>query len=126
MLKNVFLCIVLLLTGSSCAQRTWPSDPRTLNNKKVGKKEGVWTKKYFLSNKLKSHCEYKNGKKSGVYCKYYKSGFLKVRGEYVNNRKSGTECFYRDKVRFESIKHCIKYENGKKRGRIKEDFLENI
>lgn len=114
-MKNILLYIVLLLISSSCAQHTWPSDPRTLNNKKVGKKEGVCVKKYFLSNKLKSTCEYKNGKKSGLYYKYYKSGYLKVSGQYVNNKKSGTECFYRDKVRFESIRYCIDHENGKKK-----------
>jgi antitoxin component YwqK of YwqJK toxin-antitoxin module len=114
-LKNIFLYIALTFTCSSYAQGRLTYDTCKINNRKNGKKEGMWQKKYFLSDKLQSTCEYKNGKKSGAYYKYYKSGFLKVSGEYINNRKSGTECFYRDKVRGEAVKHCISHENRKRK-----------
>ena len=124
MLKNIFLCISVIFAFYSNAEDRIGCD--TLNIRKDGKKQGVWEKKYFLSKKRKSTCEFENGKRHGDYHKYYKSGFLKISVEYVNDKKEGAECFYRDKVRFESRKRCIKYDNGKKRGRIKDDFWENM
>ena len=117
MLKNVFLYVSLTLIFDSNAKDPFSGD--TSNSRTDGKKQGPWEKKYFLSEKIKSTCEFKNGKRSGYYHKYYKSGFLKISRQYKNNRKDGSEYFYRDKVRHESIKRCILYENGKKKETIK-------
>jgi antitoxin component YwqK of YwqJK toxin-antitoxin module len=123
MLKNIFSCVLLTLVFHSSAKDVFSGD--TSNSREDAKKHGVWEKKYFLSKKLKSTCEFQNGKRSGTYCKYYKSGFLKISTQYRNNRKDGAKCFYRDRVRFESIKRCIKYENGKKKETIT-NFLGDI
>jgi antitoxin component YwqK of YwqJK toxin-antitoxin module len=123
MLKNIFLCMYLILAFHSNAKNTFSCD--SINNRKDGKKQGVWKKKYFLSKKLKSTCPFENGKRSGTYCKYYKSGFLKISTQYRNNKKDGAKCFYRDRVRFEPIRRCIKYENGKKK-ETAANFLRDI
>jgi antitoxin component YwqK of YwqJK toxin-antitoxin module len=117
MLRSICLCITLMFLYHSNAKELFNRD--TLNSRKEGKKQGIWEKKYFLSKKRKSICEFENGKRSGYYYKYYKSGFLKISGKYNNNKKDEFECFYMDRVRFESRKRCIVYKNGKKKETIK-------
>ena len=124
MLKNIFLCISSFFVFSTYAEDALSPDTATVNIRKDGKKEGVWENNYFLSHKLKSTCEFENGKKSGICHKYYKSGFLKMYTQYTNNKKDGLECFYIDKVRHESQKRCVRYKNGKIKERIKYPGIE--
>lgn len=122
MLKMIFLYTSLSLVFNSNAKDAIYCD--TSNIRKDGKKEGAWEKNYLLSKKIKSTCEFKNGKRSGHYYNYYKSGFLKISRQYTNNRKDGSECFYGDSVRNESIKRCIRYDNGKKKETIKHPVID--
>ena len=119
MLKNNFLCMALAVMIYSYAGNAAGCDTSQINIRRDDKKQGVWETKCFLSKKSKSICEFEKGKRSGQYNKYYKSEFLKISREYSNNKKNGSECFYRDRVRNESIKRCVVYEKGKKRGTIK-------
>ena len=124
MLKNIFSCMFLAFAFSTYAEDALSSDTATVNVRKYGKKEGVWENHYFLSHKLKSTCEFENGKRSGTRYTYYKSGFLKKYTQYENNKKDGLECFYIDKVRHESQKRCVRYENGKIKERIQHPGIE--
>ena len=98
MLRNIFLFLPLIFVFSSHAEEALRSDTSEFNIRKDGKKQGVWEKKYLLSKKRKSTCEYENGNRQGVCNTYYKSGFLKISTQYANNRKHGAKCFYRDSV----------------------------
>ena len=125
-LRSILVCIssiaLVFFSHAACISTT---DTSKFNIRQGGKRQGVWKKKYFLSKKLKSTCNYENGKKSGTRYTYYKSGFLKKYVLFANSRKEGLECFYIDRVRHESKKRCVRYENGKKKETIT-DFWPNI
>lgn len=125
MIRNPFLCIALAFVFSSYPKDVLSGDTSKFIIRKDGEKQGIWETNYFLSKKRKSTCEYQNGKKSGTCQTYYKSGFLKMYTHYTNNRKDGLECFYINRVRHESIKRCVRYENGKKKETIK-DFWPDL
>lgn len=124
MFKNIFSCLLMVVVFSSYAEDVLSCDTSTFNIRKDGKKQGVWKKQYFLSKTLKSTCAFENGKKSGTCYRYFKSGFLKKYTQYKNNRKDGLECFYRDRVRHESKKRCVRYEHGKKKETITDFWPE--
>ena len=88
--------------------------PRTLQNFKLGKREG-YSVEYYENGNKKFECMYSNDKKTGIEKDWYENGSLKHSAEYLNGKLNGKEIFYFEDGKIKSEGNFL---NDNKKGKF--------